>query len=208
VLKSLDSEKPWVNAMEKNHDHLLPNLKRLQSTLIESVREGILLISGKLQPIYLNLKAKELAEQLWNGNPQFTQLPPVLSNISHQLFQSLSPEDEPLIMDYQINSEQTIRIRACQFAYRFDQDERKLADEEPYILVFLEDRNAARAEELKLEQKKYDLTDRETQILRLILQAYSYQDIAEILQISLNTVKFHIKNIRFKKRNYLEQDRN
>ena len=72
-------------------------------------------------------------------------------------------------------------------------------------MILLEDRNATQAEELRIEQKKYDLTERETQIMNLLLKAYSYQDIAEILHISLNTVKFHIKNINSKKRIYIEQ---
>ena len=193
--------------MQKKHDTLLFNLKRLQSTLIESIQEGILLIPGTLQPIYLNLKAREFYDRLWDGNPLSTQLPPVLSNISRQFFNDFHPHAEPLIIDHQVSPDQTIRIRACPFTPRLDQDVRESAYDRQYILVFLEDRNATLAEELKVEQKKYDLTERETQLLRLLLQAYSYQDIARTLQISLNTVKFHVKNIHFKKRNYLEQDR-
>ena len=193
--------------MQKEQDTLLFNLKRLQSTLIESIREGILLIPVTLQPIYLNLKAREFYDRLWDGNYPSTQLPPILSNISHQLFNGFHSDDEPLIIDHQVSSNQTIRIRACPFTPRFDQAVWKSCCDRQYILVFLEDRNATLAEELKVEQKKYDLTERETQLLRLLLQAYSYQDIARTLQISLNTVKFHVKNIHFKKRNYLNQDR-
>jgi DNA-binding CsgD family transcriptional regulator len=193
-----------MNTIQNKHDNLLLNLTRLQSELIELVREGILLISDKLQPVYLNLKAQEIYHQLWNGSPRITQLPPVLFNICHQLFKSWSSEDEPLIIDYQVNEEQTIRIRACQFTHRLEQEFKEFSDHQQYVLVFLEDRNATLAEELKVEQKKYDLTERETQVSRLLAQACSYQDIAEVLQISLNTVKFHIKNIYSKKRSYLE----
>jgi DNA-binding CsgD family transcriptional regulator len=192
--------------MQEKHDNLLLNLRKLQSTLIESIREGILLISDTLQPIYLNLKAREIYDQLWNSSPQPTQLPPILSDISHQLFQGLSPKDELLIIDYQVSAEQTIRIRACILTHRLDSEGREPFYNRQHLLVFLEDRNVTLAEELKIDQKKYDLTERETQILRLLLQTYSYRDIAETLQISLNTVKFHVKNIHFKKRSYLEQD--
>jgi ATP/maltotriose-dependent transcriptional regulator MalT len=188
-----------VTHMKAEHDNLLLNLKVLQSKLIESVRGGILLISEKPQPIYLNLKAREIYHQLWQGSSQSTQLPPILSDIFHQFVKGFHPEDELLILDYQVSTEQTIRIRACQFIHELDPDQQ-------YILVFLEDRNAVLAEDLKVEQKKYDLTDRESQILHLLLQAYSYQDISETLQISLNTVKFHVKNIYSKKRGCLEQD--
>ena len=167
--------------MQKKQDTLLFNLKRLQSTLIESIREGILLIPGTLQPIYLNLKAREFYDRLWDSNLPSTQLPPILSNISHQLFNGFHSDHEPLIVDHQVSPDQTIRIRACPFTPRIDQAWELCCDRQ-YILVFLEDRNATLAEELKVEQKKYDLTERETQLLRLLLQAYSYQDIARTLQ--------------------------
>jgi DNA-binding CsgD family transcriptional regulator len=193
--------------MQEKHDNLLLNLKRLQSALIELVREGILLISDTLQPIYLNLKAKEIYDQLWDGSQPSTQLPPILSDISHQLFNDFHPDDEPLIIDHQVSAGKTVRIRVCQFTLRLDQEIRESSYDRRYILVFLEDRNATLAEELKVKQKKYDLTERETQLLHLLLQEYSYQHIAKTLQISLNTVKFHVKNIHFKKRNHLEQGR-
>ena len=193
--------------MQEKLDNLILNLKRLQSTLVESIREGILLISDTLQPIYLNLKAREIYDQLWDGSRPSTQLPPILSSISHQLFNDLHSDAKSLIVDHYISTEKIIRIRACQFTAGLDQEVREVSYDRQYILVFLEDRNATLAEELKIEQKKYDLTERETQLLHLLLQAYSYQDIAKTLQISLNTVKFHVKNIHFKQRNYLEQNR-
>lgn len=193
--------------MKEEYDNLTLDLKRFQSSLIESVREGILIISDKLRPIYLNLKAKEICHQLWNGNPSYAQLSPVLIDISHQLFKGLSSENEPLILDQQVGTEQTIRIRAHLFAHKLDQEVRESSYDydRQYILVFLEDRNVTLAEELRIEQKKYDLTDRETQILRLLLKDHSYQAIAKMLHVSLNTVKFHVKNIHSKKRAYLEQ---
>ncbi len=192
--------------MKEEYNNLPSSLKRFQSSLIESAREGILIISDKLQPIYLNLKAKEICDQLWNDNLSCTHLPLILSNISRQLFKGLSSENESLILDHQVNAKQTIRIRAHLFTNEFAQEVRDSYEyDHQYILVFLEDRNATLAEELRIEQKKYDLTERETQILNLLLKTYSYQDIAGTLHISLNTVKFHVKNIHSKKRAYLDQ---
>lgn len=42
------------------------------------------------------------------------------------------------------------------------------------------------------------LTDREVEVLKLLVDGKSYKTIAEILRISLSTVKFHIKNIYMK----------
>ncbi len=41
----------------------------------------------------------------------------------------------------------------------------------------------------------HDLTDREVELLRLIVEGCSNRHIAQVLQVSENTVKYHIKNI-------------
>lgn len=43
--------------------------------------------------------------------------------------------------------------------------------------------------------KSYDLTTRETQILKLMTEGYSNMEIAQILVISINTTKAHVANI-------------
>ncbi len=43
--------------------------------------------------------------------------------------------------------------------------------------------------------KDYDLTARETQILKLMTEGYSNMEIAQILVISINTTKAHVANI-------------
>ena len=43
--------------------------------------------------------------------------------------------------------------------------------------------------------KKYDLTAREAQILKLMTEGYSNMEIAQILVISVNTTKAHVANI-------------
>ncbi len=43
--------------------------------------------------------------------------------------------------------------------------------------------------------RSYDLTSRETQILKLMTEGYSNMEIAQILVISINTTKAHVANI-------------
>lgn len=45
------------------------------------------------------------------------------------------------------------------------------------------------------EEEKTDLSARETQILQLLVQGYSYKMIAAHINVSLDTVRFHIKKI-------------
>jgi DNA-binding CsgD family transcriptional regulator len=78
---------------------------------------------------------------------------------------------------------------------------------QPYILVFLENCADSLKEELRIEQRKYDLTEREAEIWMLLRQEYTYQEIAKMLQISLNTVKTHVKNVYAKRRSFQGQER-
>jgi hypothetical protein len=189
----------------KLQQQLPPNFNTLQSKLMELIKEGVLIISHNLQPTYLNFKAEKICQMLWNENGYSSlQLPPIISHLSHQIFKNNASNNTSLVVDYQINETQTIRIRACSLSFALDEECIVDSQEREYILVFLEDRNATWEEELRTEQKKYAFTERETQILNLSSQAYSYQQIAQRLQISLNTVKFHFKNIYAKKRSCLE----
>jgi DNA-binding CsgD family transcriptional regulator len=191
--------------------------EKLQSCLIEQVREGILLISRTQQAIFLNLKAQQLYqklgamdsfvpegrqhEQIANAEPcrSIPHLPKIL-RITYQRVQSQHSVESPLIMDYQVNEEQSIRIRAYPLSDRHLDIPTALKEEHDFVLVLLEDRKAILAEELKFQQEQYQLTSRETEILHKLSQAQTYQDIAESLYISLNTVKFHVKNINSKRR--------
>ena len=45
------------------------------------------------------------------------------------------------------------------------------------------------------DQKDFDLSDREISVLNLLAEGYNYQEIAENLFISVDTVRHHIRNI-------------
>lgn len=191
-----------------NNQELPFNFNILQGKLMELFREGVLIISDDLQPIYLNLKAEKLCQLLWNRSSYYSsQLPPILANVFHQLFRNTSSESVYFVTDYQINEKQIVRIRACRLTQALDKGFIVPSQEYQYILVFLEDRNAALEDEIRIEQQKYNLTERETEIFRFISQSYTYQEIARTLQVSLNTVKFHVKNIYSKKRDYVGQEK-
>jgi DNA-binding CsgD family transcriptional regulator len=196
-----------MDDMNSHFECLLPTSDIFQLTLMELVRDGVLIVSQKLQPVYLNLKARDIFQRLWKISQPSTQLPPILSYISHQLLDNDSSETKTLLLDYPVEGGQPIRIRAWELSFSSKQGLNMLDPYSNYILVFLEDRNITLNEELKIEQKKYDLTERETQILHLLSQTYSYQEISSKLQVSLNTVKFHVKNINSKKRSQPEDER-
>ncbi len=71
--------------------------------------------------------------------------------------------------------------------------------EEPRIVVLVEMQHRPTGSlDLGAIHEQYKLTNREGQILDLLAKGRSYKEIAYELSISANTVRDHIKNIRFK----------
>jgi DNA-binding NarL/FixJ family response regulator len=50
----------------------------------------------------------------------------------------------------------------------------------------------------KRSSKEYGLTDREIQILRYLVEGYSFQDIANRMFVSISTINWHVQNINEK----------
>jgi ATP/maltotriose-dependent transcriptional regulator MalT len=62
----------------------------------------------------------------------------------------------------------------------------------------IKDTRQTTQEQFKKQFEKYELTEREVEVLQLISKGYKNTEIAEHLFVSLNTVKTHIKNIYVK----------
>lgn len=76
----------------------------------------------------------------------------------------------------------------------------------PYLLVMLEDQTATARAAAMLESVHFGLTPRETEVWILRSIHYSYEEIAEELFITLNTVKRHLKSIYAKRKDALGED--
>ena len=177
--------------------------------LLESLPQGVIVMSRGLQPVYFNQKAKECTQLLGAGVPE---LPSVISEVCHRLLRQ-SGVDRPIVVECQGGRNETLRISArwlaafqpgqgCEVRHSQPKD-----DLPAYILVFLENCTEALRQDLHIEQQKYDLTDRESEVWVLLRQEYSYQEIAKLLQISLNTVKTHVKNVYAKKRSCMDREK-
>jgi DNA-binding CsgD family transcriptional regulator len=172
----------------------------LWSVLLESLPQGVIVIARTVQPLYLNEKAQHLCQLLATGDRQPASLPTVVSEICYRLLKNTSSTQQPLVVECQTPQGQLIRIRASWLQASPDDGTASSSGDSQYILVILDNSTEALQEELRIEQKKYDLTEREAEIWMLLRQEYSYQEIAKTLRISLNTVKTHVKNVYAKKR--------
>ncbi len=162
----------------------------LWSALLESMPIGVLVLTTLLQLVYANDKAIGICERLEKSN---SPLPIAVIALCQRMIGEDEPIAEPLVMEYQEQSEQFFRLQARWLCAN--------AEAQPLLLVQIEDCLATLYEELALEQQKYDLTDREAEVWVLLRQDYSYQQISERLNISLNTVKTHVKNVYSKRKN-------
>jgi DNA-binding CsgD family transcriptional regulator len=200
-----------------------PELSLLWSNLLELLQEGIIVVSRSLKPIYWNGKAKEICQELSEIPWSVLELPTVISEVCHRLIRENHPTNHPLVLECRTSSHQTVRIKARWFDATAARGTGKVLEDDtgtdsysirnqepyqhPYILVFIENCTDSLKEELRIEQKKYDLTDREVEVWMLLRQEYTYQEIAKMLQISLNTVKTHVKNVYAKRRSFQGQEK-
>jgi DNA-binding CsgD family transcriptional regulator len=192
---------PKKEQVQLNHDVAA---SAVWGALLEALPQGVMVLAADLSLVYANEKANRLCQQLAARDRRPTQSPLVISEICHRLLKTKSLEGRPLLMECQTPRQQTIRLRASWLNVNPAMGGNLSA---PHILVTLENCSEALEAEIHIEQRKYDLTEREAEIWMLLRQEYSYQDIAETLQISLNTVKTHVKNVYAKKRSSQGHDR-
>lgn len=186
------------------------NLDDFWNPLLESLHQGVVIVSMDGQIIYYNSKAKLLYSALLK--PDETILLPIeiLQGCEH-LVQELPSETESLVIELVGHEGQPIRSRICwlqtdvvadRISTQLDYSscEGGQSANRAYILVLAENCDETLQEALRIEQKRYNLTNREAEIWKLLRQEYSYQEITEALHISMNTVKTHVKNIHTKRR--------
>lgn len=194
-------------------------LELIWSSVLESLPQGVIVLSRDLKPVYWNQKAKDLCELLGNLKLPLPELPSAISDVCHRLLKRNRLAETPITLECQGTSRQTIRMStrwlttrsasASSSTVNWASSASPTEAEPPtasYILVFLENCHEMLRNELQIEQQKYDLTDRETEVWMLLRQEYTYQEIAKMLQISLNTVKTHVKNVYAKKRSCQGRD--
>lgn len=191
-----------AESIRQIYTNIISEFDTVQNMVVELIKEGVIILSRNLQPIYSNEKAKGICQQLWNNHFSSDKFPPAIYELLNWLSKHPGFEGEIFVMDHQLNGEQIIRIRAR--FLEFNCEPKLTSSDHPWLLLFLEDRNAILQDELRIEQKKYDLTERELEVLNLLSQSLSYQEISNRLQISLNTVKFHAKKINLKKQNHVK----
>jgi hypothetical protein len=172
----------------------------LFNALLNSLGQGFIVVSPTLHLIYWNQRAVEFCR--WFP-PTRSALPEELESFCRLFLKRNCPESQVILADYQIEPKMRLQVSARWLKSEPNSGEPTAAARlEQAILLVLQDRQAILEEELRLVQTQLELTNREAEIWLLLKQEYTYQEIAQTLQVSLNTVKTHIKNLYSKKRIY------
>jgi DNA-binding CsgD family transcriptional regulator len=183
---------------------------QLLQAIMEGFMDGYLIVNQQGEILIANSRGRRFCQALAQMNPQqgsqkgamfdLKTLPQEIWRVCQALIDNpdlevganLVPESEILL-----NNQITLRIRVNWL------DPTTTHGEQPgsgLLVVTLEDRQQSRMNLAIADAQKYDLTPRETEIWQMRLQGMSYQRIAEVLFITPNTVKKHVKNILAKRR--------
>jgi DNA-binding CsgD family transcriptional regulator len=170
------------------------------STLSIFRKEGMLIISKTLSFLYVDLKANQICQKFLNNLVREFDVAAIVAEISGKFISVSNVVEEIVLKDYHYSDCCWLRVRAVGLL-----PDMKFINElieEPWFVLFIEDMNERLDEELIVDQEKYGLTEKELKIHKLLFRSKTYKDIAETLCVSLNTVKFHVKNINRKKSDY------
>ena len=180
------------------HD-LVPNIeKHLNAFIALSGAENREF--GVLRGLFVQFKEK-LTNSLQNGVNQNNNFPDdLLHDLKSILIKHVSGEYNQNLCHaviFSISSlekDLSVHNRLCNKILRPKLDKLNVADIEHLQSIFFEDEKHGHRHE-KIEKNESRLTNRETEILKLIVQGLLNKEIADRLNISFNTVLTHRKNI-------------
>ena len=158
--------------------------------ILEGLFDGILILTQQGEWVHANSYARQLCRQLTQSSSQISTVPKPIWHICESLLESrkLFPQQRMIIeSEIHFRNAMNLRIRVQWLELK--------ECVQSYILVTIEDQYWSSQNVAFMEAKNYGLTPRETQIWLLRRTHCSYQEIADRLFITLNTVKKHMKNI-------------
>ncbi|XGV95142.1 MAG: LuxR C-terminal-related transcriptional regulator [Leptolyngbya sp. BL-A-14] len=174
----------------------------LLSVLVDALPKGLIVLSINQAIVYWNQNARRLCQKLSASQRYWTPLPTVIAELCQELATADMTHHEPMLLDYQTPERAAFRLTASWLSKGSNGEMSPLLNQQSYILITVEDRDEVLQQDIQVEQKKFQLTNREAEVWLLLRQEYSYQAIATKLHISLNTVKTHIRNIHAKRHPY------
>jgi DNA-binding CsgD family transcriptional regulator len=162
----------------------------LLQAVIESFVDGILILTAEGEVLHINDCARRVCRQLMGDRGKGNAVPQEVWHVCESLIESrdIFPE-ENIFMEYEIQTDNTVRLRIRARWLQLNDNKYN------YVLVTLEDCQQTTQSIAIADARKYGLTGREAEVWLLRRADLSYQQIADKLFITINTVKKHLKNI-------------
>lgn len=172
--------------------------------VLEGFPAGILILTQQGELLDQNQQGKKLCRYLavcYGGEAE--AVPDCIWRICENLLEAESEtwlSDYLLVLcqDFQTSAGDHLQVRV-EWLNLPNQEQR-------CILVVIEDRNRSHQALATLEMLRYGLTPQERKVWILRRSGRSYQEIADTLYISVNTVKRHLKSIYAKRQEVLENN--
>jgi DNA-binding CsgD family transcriptional regulator len=185
-------------------NNALPERVVREMAILDAMHLGVIVVSSELKLVYRNLKAQAMCQAFWQESED---LPQRLVYVGQQFVAESDrldpndPLDDPFVWECYPVSGQKLHIQLSWMAPI------KSLPNQPYMLIVIKDCYEDLMAKTRRDQKSYGFTDREAQIWMMLDLACTYQEIAESLGITVNTVKTHVKNINVKRRNKPQRSR-
>ncbi len=162
--------------------------------------DAVLILSEQGELIYANSCAYSFLLQLNQGKAPADSVPQEVWHICQSLIDSrnLFPNQYWLI-ESEVFTERSVAFHLRVQWLKLDTEETSC------LLVIVKDQNQFLKNIAVEEAQKYGLTCRETDVWLLHRSNYTYKQIATELQITLNTVKKHMKSIYVKQKAVVDQ---
>jgi DNA-binding CsgD family transcriptional regulator len=167
--------------------------------LLDSLRFGVIVVTPDMQLVYRNQTIVKIFQSL--QVPTVDGLPKALITYCNQfVLEAEAAASEPLILECQPCKGRLLRWQISWFPEPLPQ-----AAGQQCLLVVIEDCYQDLVTQMRRDQKLFGLTDREARVWVMLKFGMSYQEIADGLSITVNTVKTHARNVYNKQRNHRPQ---
>ncbi|NEQ15609.1 MAG: helix-turn-helix transcriptional regulator [Moorea sp. SIO3E2] len=193
---SEEATKPETSKPELNSDEGLPLLIK---AIIEGFVDGVLILTTNQDWFHANECGRRMCSQISQGKSPINSIPEPIWRVCQSLIDSREwLGDRKLIIEaeIQVNKSVEFRVRVRWLTLELSRD--------PYLLVTLENKHQSTKNSAITDVINYGLSQRQEEVWLLKKANLTYEEIAQQLYISINTVKKHLKKIYAKQKQLMQ----
>ncbi|NEQ86703.1 MAG: helix-turn-helix transcriptional regulator [Moorea sp. SIO2I5] len=191
-----EATKPESSKPELDSEEGLPLLIK---AIIEGFVDGVLILTTNQELFHANECGRRMCSQISQGKLPINSIPEPIWRVCESLIYSRKWfSDRKLIIEDEINVDKSVKFRVRVRWLTLD------LSRDPYLLVTLEDKDQSTKNSVITDVINYGLSEREQEVWLLKKANLTYEEIAQQLYISINTVKKHLKKIYAKQKQLMQ----